>query len=109
MGDDVMGGRLITGFSGTRAIRPDDRDAVEREIRMYFPDAMISAADGHDWVADPYSKGTWFGEKPGCTTEIPQLAEGSKAGSRSPGPTSAARGPGGSRARSERVTMLRPT
>lgn len=65
VGDDVMGGRLVTGFSGTRAIRSDDRDAVERAIRAYFPDALVSRSDGHDWVADPYSKSTWFGEKPG--------------------------------------------
>ena len=65
VGPEVPGGRLVTGFSGTRAIRADDRDGVERGIRDYFPDAKVRVADGHDWVADPYSKGTWFAPKPG--------------------------------------------
>jgi len=69
VGPEVAGGRLVTGFSGTRAIRADDRDGVERGIRGYFPDAKVRAADGPDWVADPYSKGTWFAPKPGWYAE----------------------------------------
>ena len=65
VGPDVAGGRLVTGFSGTRAIRPDDVDEVERELRTFFPDARVAAAGGHDWVTDPYSKSTWFAAKPG--------------------------------------------
>jgi monoamine oxidase len=65
VGPEAPSGRLVTGFSGTRAIRADDRDRVERAIRAYFPDARVRAADGHDWIADPYSKGTWFAPKPG--------------------------------------------
>lgn len=65
VGDEVPGGRLLTGFSGTREIRADDREAVERAVRRFMPDATIVAADGHDWAIDPYAKGTWFGPKPG--------------------------------------------
>ena len=69
VGPEVAGGRLVTGFSGTRAIRADDRARVEQAIRTYIPGARVQAADGHDWVADPYSKGTWFAPKPGWYLE----------------------------------------
>lgn len=64
-GREVPGGRLISGFSGTRAIRADDRQAVEGALRVYFPDARVHVADGHDWVTDPYAKSTWFAARPG--------------------------------------------
>ena len=61
----VAGGALVVGFSGTRALRGDDRPSVQRAIRAYAPDAEVSVSDAHDWVADPYSKSTWFAPKPG--------------------------------------------
>jgi len=70
-GQEVAGGRLVTGFSGTRAIRADDRDAVERAVRLFLPDAQVAVADGHDWVTDPYAKSTWFCPKPGWYDEEP--------------------------------------
>jgi monoamine oxidase len=70
-GREVAGGRLLTGFSGTRVVRADDRDAVERAIRGYFPEARVHVAHGHDWVTDPYSKSTWFAAKPGWYAEDP--------------------------------------
>lgn len=70
-GQAVPGGRLVTGFSGTRAIRADDRDAVERAVRAFLPEAQVAAADGHDWVTDPYAKSTWFCPKPGWYDDEP--------------------------------------
>ncbi|HET6712997.1 MAG TPA: NAD(P)/FAD-dependent oxidoreductase [Actinomycetota bacterium] len=70
-GQEVPGGRLMTGFSGTRTIRADDRDAVERAIRAFLPEARVTVADGHDWVTDPYSKSTWFCAKPGWYDDDP--------------------------------------
>jgi monoamine oxidase len=32
---------------------------VERALRAFFPDAQLIASDHHDWVADPFSLGTW--------------------------------------------------
>jgi monoamine oxidase len=64
-GRRVPGGRLVTAFSGTRTVRPADRDAVERAVHAYVPAARVVASDGHDWVIDPYSKSTWFAPKPG--------------------------------------------
>jgi hypothetical protein len=71
VGDEVPGGRLVTGFSGTRTIRSGDRAAVESAIRVYLPEARVGLADGHDWVTDPYSKSTWFAPKPGWYAEDP--------------------------------------
>lgn len=70
-GQEVPGGRLMTGFSGTRTIRADDRDAVERAVRAFLPEARVTVADGHDWVTDPYSKSTWFCPKPGWYDDDP--------------------------------------
>ena len=66
-GPEVPGGRLVTGFSGTRTIRVDDRTAVERAIGAYLPDATIVATGGHDWVIDPYSKSTFAPPRAGTT------------------------------------------
>jgi monoamine oxidase len=70
-GPEVPGGRLVTAFSGTRSVRADDRLAVERALRALLPRARVVVADGHDWVTDPYSKGTWFSPKPGWYDEDP--------------------------------------
>ncbi|MGZ8629777.1 MAG: flavin monoamine oxidase family protein [Actinomycetota bacterium] len=71
-GKGVPGGRLVTGFSGTRAIRADDLNDVEAALRLYFPEASVAVADGHDWVTDPYSKSTWFASRPGWYDDDPR-------------------------------------
>jgi monoamine oxidase len=32
---------------------------VERALRAFFPGAELIAFDHHDWVGDPFSRGTW--------------------------------------------------
>lgn len=55
-----LGGDLVVGFSTQdRSLNILDRDQVESAIRTYLPDAAVIKVDGYDWVADPYSKGTW--------------------------------------------------
>jgi monoamine oxidase len=71
VGAEVPGGRLVTGFSGTRTIKADDRGAVERAMQAYMPGVRVLAADGHDWVTDTYSKSTWFAAKPGWFADPP--------------------------------------
>jgi monoamine oxidase len=71
VGAEVPGGRLVTGFSGTRTIKAEDREAVERAMRAFMPGARVLAADGHDWVTDTYSKSTWFAAKPGWFADPP--------------------------------------
>ncbi len=38
---------------------PDDRHAIAGALQRFFPDAVLVAWDWHDWVADPYARGTW--------------------------------------------------
>ncbi len=33
---------------------------VEKGVTQFFPDAEIVRSDWHDWVGDPYSRGTWL-------------------------------------------------
>ena len=32
---------------------------VERALRAFFPAAELVASDRHDWIGDPFSRGTW--------------------------------------------------
>lgn len=54
------GRMLIVGFGvasgGWEARLPDD--GLEA-VRRFFPEARDIEIDGHDWIADPYSRGTW--------------------------------------------------
>ena len=55
-----LGGDLVVGFSTQeRPLDILDRDEIEAAFRRYIPDAGVLAVDGHDWLADPYAKGTW--------------------------------------------------
>ena len=38
---------------------PDDRHAIAGALQRFFPEADLVAWDWHDWVADPYARGTW--------------------------------------------------
>ena len=52
--------QLVVAFALEGAIDPTDRDAAERALRTYAPQARVLAVDHHDWVADPYARGGWF-------------------------------------------------
>lgn len=54
------GATLIVGFAlvdGT--LDPRDRTSVARALAMFFPEAELIAWDWHDWIGDPFSRGTW--------------------------------------------------
>ena len=38
---------------------------VQDALRRFVPHATIVACDGHDWVGDPYARGTWVAFPPG--------------------------------------------
>lgn len=42
-----------------------DREAVERAVREYLPEAELLDHDWHDWNRDEFSKGTWMAYRPG--------------------------------------------
>lgn len=51
---------LLIGFGyEDPAFDPGAHADVERALRAFFPGAELVASDHHDWVADPFSRGTW--------------------------------------------------
>jgi monoamine oxidase len=51
---------LIVGFAlADGTLDPDDRGSIERSLARFFPEAELIAWDWHDWIADPFSRGTW--------------------------------------------------
>jgi monoamine oxidase len=57
-------GHVFMGFSVQDPIDLADHDAVARAVHAHLPDATVLATDGHDWVNDPFSKGTWLSVPP---------------------------------------------
>jgi monoamine oxidase len=55
------GRQLFMGFSVQDRVDLDDADAVASAVKAHLPEAEVVATAGHDWVADPFSKGTWLG------------------------------------------------
>jgi monoamine oxidase len=58
-------GRLFMGFSVQPRVDLSDHDAVAGAVTAHLPGADVVATDGHDWVCDPFSKGTWLAVPPG--------------------------------------------
>ncbi|MEZ5098524.1 MAG: NAD(P)/FAD-dependent oxidoreductase [Thermoleophilia bacterium] len=64
-------GRLLVGLGSSPArLAAADRELVERQVRRFVPDARVLAADGHDWNADEFSRGTWTAFRPGQLTRF---------------------------------------
>ncbi len=58
---------LLLGFGYEHpAFDPAAQADVERALRAFFPDAELVAADRHDWIGDPFSRGTWATATVGC-------------------------------------------
>lgn len=51
---------LVVFGSHPDEIDPDDLAAVTGLLRPVVPDVEVLAAAMHDWVADPYARGTWL-------------------------------------------------
>jgi monoamine oxidase len=58
-------GHLFMGFSAQDRVDLTDDKAVAAAVRAHLPEANVIATDGHDWVADPFSKGAWLAIPPG--------------------------------------------
>jgi hypothetical protein len=57
-------GRLFMGFSVEDRVDLEDGEAIVGAVRAHLPDAEVVATAGHDWVSDPYAKGTWLSTPP---------------------------------------------
>lgn len=54
------GATLIVGFAlADGSLDPSDRQSVERSLARFFPAAELIAWDWHDWIGDPFARGTW--------------------------------------------------
>jgi monoamine oxidase len=56
----AVDGRLFMGFSVQERVDLSDHEAMAAAVKAHLPDATVVVTDGHDWVADPFSKGTWL-------------------------------------------------
>ncbi len=57
-------GALFMGFSVQDRVDLSDEGAVASAVRAHVPDAEVVRTAGHDWVTDPFSKGTWLAVPP---------------------------------------------
>ena len=57
--------QLVIAFALRGSVDPADTTALTRALRDYAPEAEVLAADWHDWVADPWSRGGWMTKPPG--------------------------------------------
>lgn len=57
--------QLFMGFSVEDRVDLGDPGAVAAAVRAHLPAANVVVTDGHDWVTDPYAKGTWLSIPPG--------------------------------------------
>ena len=54
------GATLIVGFAlADGTLDPADRASVAASLKRFFPEGELIAWDWHDWVSDPYARGTW--------------------------------------------------
>lgn len=56
--------QLFMGFSVQDRVDLGDDAATAAAVRAHIPDAEVVQTGGHDWVHDPYSKGTWLAVPP---------------------------------------------
>jgi monoamine oxidase len=67
---DTDNGQLVVGFSVyPESFDVSSREHVEQAMQAYMPGCRVLAFDGHDWNADPYSKGTWAAHMPGMLSK----------------------------------------
>jgi monoamine oxidase len=59
-GDDL----LFMGFSVQDRVDLGDHDAVAAAVNAHLPAVTVALADGHDWVGDRFSRGTWLSTPP---------------------------------------------
>jgi monoamine oxidase len=46
-----------------------DGDAMVAAVKAHLPEATVDLTDGHDWVSDRFSKGTWLSVPPSWFTD----------------------------------------
>jgi monoamine oxidase len=67
----VDGDAMVVCFgpAGSEA-RPGDPRWVKEQLSRLFPNAEMLASDSHDWVGDPFARGTWVAAHAGHEAEL---------------------------------------
>jgi monoamine oxidase len=60
--------QLVVAFALEGSIDPTDTPALEDALQVYAPGANVLAAESHDWVGDPWSRGGWMVGPAGSAT-----------------------------------------
>lgn len=73
--ESVGGAAMIVGFGLLDGrFDPSQRSDVSAGLKRFFPDATLITCDWHDWVADPFARGTWLAA-PARATWIGEASE----------------------------------
>jgi monoamine oxidase len=62
-------GGLFMGFSVQDRVDTTDGEAMMSAVKAHLPEATVDLTDGHDWVSDRFSKGTWLSVPPAWFTD----------------------------------------
>ena len=61
------GATMIVGFGiASAGFDPTRAGDVEQAVARFFPEGRLIAFDWHDWIADPFSRGTWVASRLGA-------------------------------------------
>jgi len=64
-------GTIVTGFDSLdRIVDPEDVAEAGEALRCYVPEARALGVIAHDWVADPWAKGSYLATRPGWAAEV---------------------------------------
>ncbi|HEX3298742.1 MAG TPA: NAD(P)/FAD-dependent oxidoreductase [Actinomycetota bacterium] len=58
------GEQLFMGFSVQDRVDLSDDTAMTDAVHAHVPDAKVVRTTGHDWITDPFSRGTWLAVPP---------------------------------------------
>lgn len=54
------GTTMIVGFAlADGTLDPGDRNAIAASLAQFYPEAELVSWDWHDWIGDPFARGTW--------------------------------------------------
>jgi monoamine oxidase len=64
-------GTIAVTFScGEKRVDPSDLSSLQAQAELILPGQKVLAADAHDWVSDPCSRGTYIAFRPGQLSRL---------------------------------------
>jgi monoamine oxidase len=65
------GATMIVGFGiASAGFDPASAGDVGRAVARFFPEGQVLAFDWHDWIADPFARGTWVASRLGAEVDV---------------------------------------